>query len=283
MTSTNTNLDEVNNQFHGVYVEGRKGAETEGVVMVLLGDNLHVVDGDLRKDIAVTSKEFHNLKSIAHAPIAIYVTLSIQNAGEVPQKDLETLHRIRKGLAGAISAYNTESDSELSRQILTDCLVLIDHVQEAKALDLAALEAFARTMGQALLRLTEIATALQLDSLHHGVQTALEHLSAKKRKTLHVVVVGDHQGRERSFAMQYFLKRFAEPEGKETHVTYAENVATVEEALALVGTQRLDRKVARSFFGDSKRLQRDVLGDAAEAILRSLSFDPIRTDCRQRP
>jgi hypothetical protein len=37
----------------------------------------------------------------------------------------------------------------------------------------------------------------------------------------------------------------------------------VAQACELVGTRRLDRMVAQAFFQDPKRLQRDVLGDAA--------------------
>ena len=75
--------------------------------------------------------------------------------------------------------------------------------------------------------------------------------------------------------MQYFRKRFAEPSGVETHVTYAEGVRDERAALALVATQRLDRSVALAFFGDEKRLQRDILGDAAERQLGSFPLTKI--------
>jgi len=281
-TLTNTNLDEVNVEFHGAYEDGRKGAETQGVVLVFLGDALHVVDAGSRAEVAVTPKAFHMLKSIAHAPIAIYVMLSSHNGGALPKTVVKDLQRVHKTLAAALAAdavaQANSHDSALARQVLTECLAFVEDVQERKALDAASLKAFARAIGPALLRLTETATALQLEFLHHAVQTALAGLSREKRKRLHVVVVGDHQARERSFAMQYFLLRLQEPEGEESRVTYAENAESVDEALALVGTQRLDRKVATAFFGDSKRLQRDVLGDAASALLKSHRFEPIATD-----
>ena len=46
-------------------------------------------------------------------------------------------------------------------------------------------------------------------------------------------------------------------------------------ALALIGTRRLDRTVARAFFGDARRLQRDLLGDAAHELLAEASLAPI--------
>ena len=66
-----------------------------------------------------------------------------------------------------------------------------------------------------------------------------------------------------------------EQNGSDEHVTYGENVSTEQEALALVGTRRLDKYIARAFFGDEKRLQRDVLGDAATRCLDRMDLPPI--------
>jgi len=52
-------------------------------------------------------------------------------------------------------------------------------------------------------------------------------------------------------------------------------------ALALVGTQRLDRALAQAFFGDARRLQRDVLGDAAHALLSARALTPISEPSRR--
>ena len=72
--------------------------------------------------------------------------------------------------------------------------------------------------------------------------------------------------------MQYFQYRFREQPGADERVTYGENIGSEEEAVALVGTRRLDRLIARAFFGEEKRLQRDVLGDAAKRCLDAMHF-----------
>lgn len=72
--------------------------------------------------------------------------------------------------------------------------------------------------------------------------------------------------------MQYFQRRFGESEGDDDRVTYGENVSDEAEAIALVGTRRLDFELARAFFGDERRLQRDVLGDAAKRCLDRLQL-----------
>ena len=103
--------------------------------------------------------------------------------------------------------------------------------------------------------------------MHAHVEEALTGLADEARAALQVVVVGDHQARARSFGMQYFRKRLGEPAHVDDRLTYGENVDDVDAALALVGTRRLDEALAVAFFGDAKRLQADVLGDAAEALL----------------
>lgn len=75
--------------------------------------------------------------------------------------------------------------------------------------------------------------------------------------------------------MQYFKKRFGESERTELHVSYAEGVQDAQAALELVGTQRLDRRLALAFFGEATRLQRDILGDAAQELLNSFELEPI--------
>ena len=63
-----------------------------------------------------------------------------------------------------------------------------------------------------------------------------------------------------------------ETAGADERVTYGENIGTEEEALALAGTRHLDKAIAQAFFGDEKRLQRDVLGDAAKRCLEQMKF-----------
>ena len=44
----------------------------------------------------------------------------------------------------------------------------------------------------------------------------------------------------------------------------------------MVATKRVDRDIAQAFFDDPKRLQRDVLGDAATACLDRMNLEEIR-------
>jgi len=104
------------------------------------------------------------------------------------------------------------------------------------------------------------------------VVALLATLAPAARQALEVIVTGDHQARARSLALQYFQKRFGEPPGVEARVTYAEAVGDEAGALKLAATRTLDRAIAAAFFGDPHRLQRDILGDAAQTLLAELDL-----------
>jgi hypothetical protein len=133
----------------------------------------------------------------------------------------------------------------------------------------------ARALGPRLLRLTEHATELELSALHTATEAALADMTPQQRASFEVVVAGAHQARDRSLPLQYFQQRLGEEPGEEHRIAFAESVSGPAEARTLVGTRRLDRHIAAAFFGNPKRLQRDVLGDAAQRLLRQRRFSRI--------
>jgi hypothetical protein len=187
------------------------------------------------------------------------------------------LAKLRSAAQEAFHALSGRDDAVAAdmRDALGRTLLLVAGVLESGRVTAPALEAFAAGCRHAIDRLTVHATRVQLESLDAAVENVLAATSAAERRALHVVVTGDHQARVRSLPMQYFQKRFAEPPGEENRVIFAEGARSVDEALALLATCRLDRKVAAAFFGDAKRLQRDVLGDAAAALLKDTPLGPI--------
>lgn len=275
-------LDAVNDGFHDEYARARAVAHREAPVFILLADSLVVLRGDERTAYDFSPRAFHVLKSLAHVPIAIYASLeSAAHAGTT-----DTLRRL-----AALRVQIVESQAALASETglpppaRADCNALLD--ASLAYLDRGAptgqREAFAAALREPLLRLLRAATALQLEALHAHVQAALAPLSADERAALHVVVTGDHQARVRSIGMQYFRKLLGEPDDHERRVTYAEGVADEQSALALVGTRRLDRALAKAFFGEERRLQRDLLGDAAQDLLQSFALDVIAERARAAP
>ena len=264
-------LDAVNKAFHQNYDAARSGAEREGPVLVVIAGSLvlHRNRDRDRVERAFIPRIYDLIKSAAHAPVALYAALQ---RGDEPRARL--LRSLQTSLAASLESLDREvPDVEVAghiRDVLERTLKFV-----AGDTDAAALDAFAGQVGPLMLVLTDHATRYQLAALHQVAESLLGELTSEEKRTLRVVVLGVHQARARSLVMQYFQRRLREPEGAEERVTYAEGATTEEEALALAGTQRLDRAIATAFFGEAKRLQRDVLGDATKRLLAEMDLPPL--------
>jgi hypothetical protein len=272
-------FDGVNDGFHAAYDGARNEAKLDVPVFVVHGDSLFVFRRGERRELALTPRVFHVIKSAAHAPVAIFAALHREGNGHGNTDSLrEHVVASLASLASLAAEHEADRETVLAiGEILDASLAFLDGVlgSAARRPTSAELDTFARATGPQLLHMTTLATRVQLTALHEVVEKALAELDSQERRGLQVVVTGDHQARVRSLGMQYFRKRFGEADGAEERVTYAEGVDDVDEALRLVGTRRLDGAIAKAFFGDAKRLQRDVLGDAVHALLLETVLAPI--------
>lgn len=265
-------LDGVNDGFHAAYDGAREEAKLDAPVFVVHGDSLFVLRRGKRRELALTPRIFHVIKSAAHAPVAIFAAL--HRSGD------HLVEKLHEHVVLSLAALDDEHDADREtvraiREVLEASRLFLVRVLGSRPPTSEELDAFARSTGPQLLHLTTVATRVQLTALHEVVETALAELEPGERAGLQVVVTGDHQARVRSLGMQYFRKRLREEDGAEHRVTYGEGVEDVDEAFVLVGKRRLDFAIARAFFGDAKRLQRDVLGDAVHALLEVTDLAPI--------
>jgi len=283
-----SSIDEVNETFRSAYAQARERKESDGPVFVLLGDELVVFRGLTRRSIEVRPRRFHTIKAVAHAPIALHAIVHPLN--DVPDVCLDDARRRQLGHLRARLDYTFDDVARelASSPALADCEQVLrataacidrlrgDGLRGAVGRADDEVTEFARRAGPLLLRLTEHATRTHLEELHRRVNEVLATMSPEEHATLQVVVTGDHQARRRSLGMLYFERRLPPAEAGIDRVIYGEGIDDEREALALVGIQRIDRIIAKAFFGDEERLQRDVLGDAAEKLLETTRIDAIR-------
>lgn len=274
---------ELNGEFRALYGRVESEEDEATPVFVVVADTLVVFRGHRRTDRSFRSAAFHVLKAAAHLPVATYMALASAADRPLEAGTRRTLQALRGAAQASIRESPALADDAAAdvRRVLAASIAFVDAtladgagVADRRARP-ARLEAFAVDAGPLLIRLTEHATSVQLRSLHAAIESELVLLSPAERGALQVVVTGDHQARARSLGLQYFQKRFGEPPELDGRVTYAEGVDDAAEALALAGKRRLDRQIASAFFGDPRRLQRDVLGDAAARILRDAKLPPI--------
>jgi hypothetical protein len=263
--------DDIDDEFHDAYARARTEIEHDVPVFIVLADALVFLRAGQRQSWSITPATYQLIKMVSHAPLAIFS--SLQPGSAAAQVEDKAGRRV------SLRAWIDEARAKLSQHVGglgTDVVDDLRAVLEASSKfleqpsEVGDVDAFARALGPTLLRLIDAATQLQLDALHAHVEQSLRELSAACRARLEVIVTGNHQARERSLPMQYFLRRL-----HEDRVTYAEGVDNEQGALALVGIRRLDSALAAAFFDDPKRMQRDLLGDSAEQRLAHTTLTPI--------
>ncbi|MBC8069049.1 MAG: hypothetical protein IAG13_12005, partial [Deltaproteobacteria bacterium] len=129
-------LDAVNESFHDDYARARTQAEQVGPIVVLLGDELTLVRGDDSDPEvrSVTPRGYHALKSIAHAPAAVFAILQGASSDRPGSATDRALARLATHLRAASDhlAEDVEDTGarQLCRELLDRALAFIGEVAQ---------------------------------------------------------------------------------------------------------------------------------------------------------
>ncbi|HLK69979.1 MAG TPA: hypothetical protein VKU19_41405 [Bryobacteraceae bacterium] len=266
-------LTDLNNAFRAAYADAkRRVLAASGPTLIVNGDTFTLVRGGRRIEANTGTPIYDPVKTIAHIPLAIYVTLT-PGEGAVEEERLKTLSGLRALIPPAEQSLDTLklSPATLTRQkqIVAASLAFLDEVSNRKTFSRSALVGFTRRMAPLVLQNVTEGTHAQLDAVHAQVSAWKHELSPEEWSELHVLIIGPHMPREDLVVTQYFLRLLHEPrEGR--RVIYAESQWQESQALDLMGTHLLDGQVGAAFFGDYMRMHRDLLGDAAKEYLPQL-------------
>jgi hypothetical protein len=266
-------LTALNNAFRSAYADARSRVlASSGPTLIVNGDNFALLRDGRRVEANVGTPVYDPVKTIAHIPLAIYVTLT-PGDGAVGDDRLNTLARLRQLIPPAEASLDSLklSAATLARQkrIVAASLAFLDDVAGERKFERSLLLKFTRSMSPLVMENVTEATRAQLDATHAQVSTWRRDLSPREWNQLHVLIIGPHMPREDLVVTQYFLRLLHEPrEGR--RVVYAESLWEEPQALDLLGTHLLDGSVGDAFFGDYMRMHRDLLGDAARQYLPRL-------------
>ena len=260
-------FERINAIFHDTYGASRANAQKRAPLLVLLGPELILLVDEQRTARSLLLPLAEHIKAGAHACVAAYVLLNESNGQSLTGSKLRRLEAMSERLSSLVQQLPTEGEAPELRDLLQNCAELVSRSKSRRSCAREEADGFAEQSGAIIERLTDLATRAQIDRLHSATNAILQTLSDEQKSALRVIVAGDHQARRRSLGMQYFKKRMGESGNSEERVTYGENVSSEEQALALLGTRELDAAIARAFFKDPKRLERDILGDSAERCL----------------
>ena len=266
-------LTALNNAFRAAYADAkRRVLASSGPTLIVNGDNFALLRDGRRLEANVGTPIYDPVKTIAHIPLALYVTLT-PGDGAVDDDRLKTLAGLRELIPPAEASLHTLklSATTLARQkqIVAASLAFLDEVAGRRRFARSSLLAFTHGLAPLVMENVTEATRAQLDAIHARITVWRRDMSPREWDQLHVLIIGPHMPREDLVVMQYFLRLLHEPrEGR--RVVYAESLWTEPQALDLLGTHLLDGGVGEAFFGDYMRMHRDLLGDAASQYLPSL-------------
>ncbi len=231
-----------------------------------------------RTEVKTRPATYAALKNIAHIPLALYTALG----GPEPPAELtadrrkeleryrEQVRRVKRALDGLALDKATLARQQ---QIVAASLQFLDGVLEAGKVDAAALAKFARGTGDLLLANAAAAAAAQLEALHKQVTTWKADMTDAEWKRLRVLILGSALPRQGNVNTQYFARLLGQS-GEGGRLLYAEGIFDEARALNLLATAVLDGHIGRAFFGDERRMHRDLLGDGAEAHLKKMKVGP---------
>jgi hypothetical protein len=266
-------LTALNNAFRAAYADAKSRVlASSGPTLIVNGDNFALLRGGRRVEANVGVPIYDPVKTIAHIPLAIYVTLT-PGDGALEDDRLKTLAGLRELIPPAQASLDALklSAATLARQkqIVAASLSFLDDVAGRRRFARSSLLGFTRGMAPLVMENVTEATRAQLDATHAQVSAWRRDLSLEEWNRLQVLIIGPHMPRQDLVVTQYFLRLLHEP-GEGRRVVYAESLWEEPKALDLLGTHLLDGSVGEAFFGDYLRMHRDLLGDAASRYLPRL-------------
>lgn len=271
-------LDTLNDEFRVQYQQALAATLAQaGSVILEEGDNLILIHKGERASVLVKPVEYHELKAVAHIPLALFVMLSFPQEASLPAGRRESLRRYRELMEKARATLPARhfTPEQLSRQqkIFSASFELLDDVLANGQVNPQKLASFARHIGPLLLANVRDAAAVEMRALYTTAASWREQLSPSEWDALHVVMIGPHMPREQEISIQFFERLFHEPaEGR--RIIYAEALWKEPDALDLLATHIVDEAAGEAFFGDPMRMHRDLLADAAKAYLDAHPFLP---------
>jgi len=266
-------LTALNDAFRAAYADARSRVlKASGPTLIVNGDNFALLHRGQRVEANVGTPIYDPVKTIAHIPLAIYVTLTPGDGG-IDSDRLKTLAGLRELIPPAEASLDSLKlpAATLARQkrIVATSVAFLDDVTRQREFARNRLLEFTRRMAPLVMENVTDATRAQLDATHARISAWRRDLSPEEWNQLHVLIIGPHMPRENLVVTQYFLRLLHEPqEGR--RVVYAESLWDERQALSLLGTHLLDGGAGEAFFGDYMRMHRDLLGDAATQYLARL-------------
>ncbi|CAF3491651.1 unnamed protein product [Rotaria sp. Silwood1] len=234
-------------------------------------DNAIIIHRGKRFEEQVIPKLYHDVKSISHIPLKIYLTLMF-NLGNLSNDNYIELKQYLQDIRSLRNSFQFPSHIQKTQYDIIDLSIeYLRVILKTKFVDKIQLKKFCQQARILFSINIELAARIHLDMLDSKIRPWYQnHFNDTERKSLKVLILGSKTARYGFLAKAYFFTLLEEQdEGK--HIVFAESIDNEQKALEILGAWILDAEASNNFFdGDTERLHRDVLADAAKTHVKQL-------------
>lgn len=266
-------LVKLNQASRAIYNETRANMLAQArPVIILAGDRLILNRGERQITAPIASSDYDHLKAFAHIALALDAALIDlpENGGliEPKRQQLQQYDAAIEAAAETIDSLGlSEEQAQRQQKIAAAAREFIRQILSENRCLPARRQSFLRDLSPLIMANVSDAAEATLKAMDAVVQRWKQDLAPAEWKQLRVIVMGRQLPRKDSLAVQYFAWLLG-TEGEGERIIYAEGIPDEEGALKLLGTHLIDTQVSIDFFDDSARMKRDLLGDAAAAVLK---------------
>ena len=252
------------------YAAARALALKSDQPVFLVTDTVTLIRGEDLGSFPYSPPLYHELKSISHLPLGVYSASIGQLEQPADQRWTERfktlLSQIDRAEADLTQASFTEAQKQRQQKILSLSRTYLDDVLQRQNVDSEAVTLYARALAPLLLANAAYAASVQIDALDQAVKELSKKLKPGEFQKAIAVITGPKTPREGNLQYQYFVYAFG-PGSAVTRVLYMESIFDREAALGVLRTVLNDRMASQAFFGDTYRLERDMMADGATVEL----------------
>lgn len=236
----------------------------------LVTDTVTLIRGEDLGSLPYSPPLYHELKSISHLPLGVHSASIGLLESPTKQPWIERLRTLVKNVdiaeADLAKASFTEAQRVRQQKILLLSRAYIDNVLSRENVDMASITRYSRALAPLLLANAADAANVQIEALDQAVRELSKKLKPGEFEKALAVITGPKTPREGNLQFQYFVYAFG-PGSAGSRVLYMESIFDREAALGVLRTVLNDRVASQAFFGDTYRLERDLMADGATVEL----------------
>ena len=263
-------FNELNVTARESYAAARALALKNDQPVFLVTDTVTLIRGEDLGSLPYTPPLYDHLKSISHLPLGAY-SASMGLLGNPADKRWidrlrALLNQLNSAQADLPKAAFTETQRVRQQSILSLSRAFLDDILMRETTDIASINQYSRTVAPLLLANAADAANIQIEALDQAVQTLNKKLKPGEFEKAIAVITGPKTPREGNLQFQYFVYAFGAGSAG-TRVLYMESIFDRDAALGVLRTVLNDRVASQAFFGETYRLERDMMADGATVEL----------------